>query len=84
MGTKGTNKQRQTLRVFRVARARQLTTTPKGLGRTLSEHTIQTAHAKGWDTLSNGTRPGFCGCALERLTETIDGLPEKRIHTRHV
>jgi hypothetical protein len=28
--------------------------TPKGLARALSGHTIQTAQAKGWDTLSNG------------------------------
>ena len=28
--------------------------TPKGLARALSRHTIQTAQAKGWDTLSNG------------------------------
>ena len=28
--------------------------TPKGLVRTLSGHTIDTALAKGWDTLSNG------------------------------
>jgi hypothetical protein len=27
---------------------------PKGLARALSGHTIQTAQAKGWDTLSNG------------------------------
>jgi hypothetical protein len=28
--------------------------TPKGLARALSGHTIQTAQARGWDTLSNG------------------------------
>jgi hypothetical protein len=28
--------------------------TPKGLARALSGHTINTAPAKGWDTLSNG------------------------------
>jgi hypothetical protein len=28
--------------------------TPKGLARALSGHTIDTAQAKGWDTLSNG------------------------------
>ena len=28
--------------------------TPKGLARALSDHTIDTAQAKGWDTLSNG------------------------------
>ena len=28
--------------------------TPKGLARTLSGHTIDTAQARGWDTLSNG------------------------------
>ena len=28
--------------------------TPKGLARALSGHTIHTAQAKGWDTLSNG------------------------------
>jgi hypothetical protein len=28
--------------------------TPKGLIRALPEHTIHTAQAKGWDTLSNG------------------------------
>jgi hypothetical protein len=28
--------------------------TPKGLARALSGHTIQTAQAKGWDTLSDG------------------------------
>jgi hypothetical protein len=28
--------------------------TPKGLVRALSGHTIDTAQAKGWDTLSNG------------------------------
>lgn len=28
--------------------------TPKGLARALPEHTIQTAQARGWDTLSNG------------------------------
>jgi hypothetical protein len=28
--------------------------TPKGLARGLSGHTIHTAQAKGWDTLSNG------------------------------
>jgi hypothetical protein len=28
--------------------------TPKGLARALSGHTVQTAQAKGWDTLSNG------------------------------
>ena len=28
--------------------------TPKGLARALSGHTIQAAHAKGWDTLGNG------------------------------
>ena len=28
--------------------------TPNGLARSLSGHTIQTAQAKGWDTLSNG------------------------------
>src|SRR5947207_15971886 len=27
--------------------------TPKGLARTLVGHTIHTAHARGWDTLSN-------------------------------
>ena len=28
--------------------------TPKGLARALSEHTVHTAHSRGWDTLSNG------------------------------
>ena len=28
--------------------------TPKGLARALPEHTVHTAQAKGWDTLSNG------------------------------
>jgi hypothetical protein len=28
--------------------------TPKGLARALSGHTVHTAQAKGWDTLSNG------------------------------
>ena len=28
--------------------------TPKGLFRALPWHTVRTAHAKGWDTLSNG------------------------------
>jgi hypothetical protein len=28
--------------------------TPKGLARVLSGHTVHTAQAKGWDTLSNG------------------------------
>jgi hypothetical protein len=28
--------------------------TPKGLIRALAEHTVHTAQAKGWDTLSNG------------------------------
>ena len=28
--------------------------TPKGLARALPGHTVQTAQAKGWDTLSNG------------------------------
>ena len=28
--------------------------TPKGLARALSEHTVHTAQAKGWVTLSNG------------------------------
>lgn len=28
--------------------------TPKGLIRALPGHTVQTAHSKGWDTLSNG------------------------------
>jgi hypothetical protein len=28
--------------------------TPKGLARTLVGHTIHTAQARGWDTLSNG------------------------------
>jgi hypothetical protein len=28
--------------------------TPKGLARALSEHTVQTARSKGWDTLTNG------------------------------
>ena len=28
--------------------------TPKGLARALSGHTIDTAQARGWDTLSNG------------------------------
>ena len=28
--------------------------TPKGLIRALSEHTVYTAQAKRWDTLSNG------------------------------
>jgi hypothetical protein len=28
--------------------------TPKGLARSLSEHTVQTAQARGWDALSNG------------------------------
>ena len=28
--------------------------TPKGLARALSAHTVHTAQAKGWDTLSNG------------------------------
>ena len=28
--------------------------TPKGLARALSDHTIDTAQAKGWDTLGNG------------------------------
>ena len=28
--------------------------TPKGLARVLSGHTIDTAQARGWDTLSNG------------------------------
>ena len=28
--------------------------TPKGLARALSDHTIDTAQAKGWDTLTNG------------------------------
>ena len=28
--------------------------TPKGLARALSGHTIDTAQAKGWDTLNNG------------------------------
>ena len=28
--------------------------TPKGLIRTLPGHTVHTAQAKGWDTLSNG------------------------------
>jgi hypothetical protein len=28
--------------------------TPKGLARVLSGHTIHTAQARGWDTLSNG------------------------------
>jgi hypothetical protein len=29
--------------------------TPKGLARALSEHTVQTAQSRGWDTLSNGS-----------------------------
>ena len=28
--------------------------TPKGLALALSAHSVHTAHAKGWDTLSNG------------------------------
>jgi hypothetical protein len=28
--------------------------TPKGLALVLSEHTVQTAQSKGWDTLNNG------------------------------
>ena len=28
--------------------------TPKGLARALSDHTVQTAQSRGWDTLSNG------------------------------
>jgi hypothetical protein len=28
--------------------------TPKGLARTLVGHTVHTAHARGWDSLSNG------------------------------
>jgi hypothetical protein len=28
--------------------------TPKGLARAMSGHTVHTAQAKGWDTLSNG------------------------------
>jgi len=28
--------------------------TPNGLARALSGHTVQTAQARGWDTLSNG------------------------------
>jgi hypothetical protein len=28
--------------------------TPKGLARALSGHTVHTAQARGWDTLSNG------------------------------
>ena len=28
--------------------------TPKGLARALSAHTVQTAQARGWDTLGNG------------------------------
>ena len=39
--------------------------TPKGLARALSGHTVHTAQARGWDTLSNGALlnaaegPGF-------------------------
>ena len=47
--------------------------TPKGLAGALSGHTIQTARAKGWDTLSNGALLNAAEEAGFELLLTTDG-----------
>ena len=47
--------------------------TPKGLARALSGHTIDTAQAKGWDTLSNGALLNAAQEAGFGLLLTTDG-----------
>ena len=46
--------------------------TPKGLARALSGHTIHTAQAKGWDTLSNGALLNAAEAAGFELLLTTD------------
>ena len=46
--------------------------TPKGLARALSGHTIDTAQAKGWDTLSNGALLNAADEAGYQLLLTTD------------
>jgi hypothetical protein len=46
--------------------------TPKGLIRVLPGHTIHTAQAKGWDTLSNGALLNAAEAAGFELLVTTD------------